>query len=73
MEEINPPIIAGLLLVLTGVFLTADALYLHLLTFNYVALNLGWLDSYISHGLWGVLFVVLGTATALYRQGAASR
>ena len=44
---------------LFGVFLVFDALFLHLLTFNYSAVGAGWLDPYFTHLIWGVLLIVV--------------
>ena len=73
MEEFRPQALTGSVLVVTGIFLLIDALYLHLLTFDYSAVKLGWLDPYISHAYWGILFIFLGLVTALKRAGGASR
>ena len=51
---------ASWFLILFGLALIADKVYLHLITFNYSALGISWLDPYMGHGLWGILFVALG-------------
>jgi len=43
-----------------GVFLVLDSLVLHLITFNYEEVNLGWLDSKLDHWMIGVGLVALG-------------
>lgn len=52
--------LAGLLLFLLGLFLIADALFFHLISFDYNMIGLGWLDPYFSHAIWGILFVIIG-------------
>lgn len=52
--------LVGLILFLFGLFLIADALFLHLIVFDYSAIGLGWLDPYFSHAYWGILLVIIG-------------
>ena len=52
--------LTGLILLLFGLLLIVDALFLHLISFDYNIVGLGWLDPYFSHAYWGILFVLVG-------------
>jgi len=52
--------VSSILLLVVGVFLLIDAIFLHALTFNYGVIGMVWLDDLINH-LWiGMLFIIVG-------------
>jgi len=57
--NLKPAHYAEIVLVLFGVFLVVDSLFLHLLSFAYPQ-QIAWLDSIIGHWVWGLIFVVIG-------------
>lgn len=57
---------AEVLMVIFGLFLIADSFIFHLITFNYMALGLGWLDPLFNHWILGVVLVIVGVY--LYRR-----
>lgn len=59
MAKINKFIWSEILLLIGGAFLVLDALVLRSLTFDYARFGLAWLDPFISHMLWGILFIIV--------------
>ena len=53
-------ILAELILIISGIFLVLDSLFWHLITFNYAALGLGWLDPWFHHSYLGGIFILIG-------------
>lgn len=51
---------AEIMLVIIGLFLFIDSIYWHAIGFDYSALNLQWLDPYISHGVIGLALMARG-------------
>ncbi|MFH1229050.1 MAG: hypothetical protein V1678_01325 [Candidatus Aenigmatarchaeota archaeon] len=43
-----------------GLFLIADGLYFHAITFNYAIFGLQWLNQYVNHWMIGAVFLLLG-------------
>lgn len=50
-----------------GVFLVLDSLFWTLLSFEYSALGLSWLDFYLDHWMIGMVFIGIG-AYSLWRS-----
>lgn len=56
--DIHP--LSETLLVLTGLFLVIDELFIKAITYNYSALGLDALNPYINHGWVGLAFIMIG-------------
>ena len=52
--------IAEIILILMGLFLIIDSLFLHLITFDYSAIGLEFMDPWFDHWMIGALFVIIG-------------
>lgn len=52
--------LSSLILIFLGLFLIADKMFFHLLTFNYDKIGLGWLDPIFGHEVWGFILVAVG-------------
>lgn len=46
--------------IIMGSFLVIDRLFIHAIGFDYAKIGLGWLDPYIDHWMWGILFIFFG-------------
>ena len=61
-------LIAEILLIIIGAFLSFDSVYLHAITFDYSSLGLEWLDPFFSHGVLGVILIVVGLISAYFTK-----
>ena len=53
--------IAEMILIIAGIFLVIDSLFLHLISFNYTSIGLGFLDSWFDHWMLGVFLIIIGS------------
>ena len=51
--------IAEIVLLVLGVVLAIDSFFVHALVLNYVAYGISWLDPFLSHGVVGVIFIII--------------
>ena len=52
--------IAEIILIVAGVFLVIDSLFLHLISFDYTAIGLGFLDPWFDHWMLGGILIIIG-------------
>lgn len=61
--------ISKIVLALIGLFLIFDSLFIHAISLNYDAYFIGFLDSFISHGILGLIFVIIAIIDFQFLKG----
>ena len=60
---------SGSLMALLGIFLILDSVIFNALTLDYGKFGLSFLDPYISHFWWGLIFLSLGYSLLFLKRG----
>ena len=56
----NPRNWAELALIVSGILIIIERLFIHAISFDYASLGLAWLDPWFDHWLIGLAFVIIG-------------
>ena len=58
--------LAEFFLLIVGIFLFLDSVLFHGITFNYSVIGVTFLDRFISHGILGLIFIIIALVDIYY-------